>query len=187
MAVGKNDARVTRRIRAVKCLLLDVDGVLTDGRLYLGQDGSEAKAFDIRDGSGIKLAQMAGLKVGFISARPSKATARRAKELGVDWLIQGPHDKGDTVRRIGRETGLSLEQIGYVGDDLLDVPALRLVGFPVAVADAASETKTAALYVTRAQGGNGAVREVVELIIKTQGLWQDALKAYWRRSSSPRQ
>ena len=180
------DSEARERIRSVKCLLLDVDGVLTDGKIYLGPNGAEGKAFDIRDGSGIKLAQMAGLTLGFISGRPSQTTARRAKELAVTWLIQARRDKGLSVQEIQRKTGFSPQQTCFVGDDLLDLPALRAVGFPVAVSDAAPEVKAAALYVTRAKGGNGAVREVIELIVKTQGLWQKALEAYLQRSS-PRQ
>lgn len=183
----KLSATIRRRIQRVKCLLLDVDGVMTDGKVHIGAEGGEVKIFDLRDGSGIKLAQMAGLKVGFISGRPSDATARRAKELAVDWLIQGAREKGRTVTEIGQEAGFSLDEICFVGDDILDLPALRIVGFPVAVADAVLDAKAAASYVTRAKGGNGAVREVVELIVRTQGLWQDALEAYLQQSSSPRQ
>jgi 3-deoxy-D-manno-octulosonate 8-phosphate phosphatase (KDO 8-P phosphatase) len=183
----KLSPNVRQCILRVKCLLLDVDGVLTDGKVYLGAGGDEVKVFDLRDGSGIKLAQMAGLKVGFISGRPSAATARRAKELAVDWLIQGAREKGRTVTELGQKTGFSLEQICFVGDDILDLPALKIVGFPVTVADAALDAKGAARYVTHANGGNGAVREVVELIVRTQGLWQNAIEAYWKQSSSPRQ
>ncbi len=171
----------------MKCLLLDVDGVLTDGKLYVSSDGSEAKTFDIRDGSGVKLAQMAGLTVGWITGRASPATAQRARELAVDWLIQGSNDKASGVLEVQRKAGVAPEQICYVGDDLLDIPALKVVGFPVAVADAPAEVRERARYVTRANGGNGAVREVVELIVKTQGLWDKALEAYWKHSSSPRQ
>lgn len=180
-------ANVRARARTIKCLLLDVDGVQTDGKIYKGSDGSEWKAFDIRDGAGIKLAQLAGLPVGWISGRPSQATATRAKELAVNWLFQGPRDKREWMEEIGRKAGFTPAQICFVGDDLLDIPALKTAGLPVAVADAAAETKAAARYVTRAKGGNGAVREVVELILKSQGLWQDVLEAYWKNSSLPRQ
>jgi len=183
----KLNAGLLSRIRLVKCLLLDVDGVMTDGKLYVGANGFEAKAFDIRDGTGVKLAQAAGLAVGFVSARPSEPTIRRARELGVDWLIQDPRDKGVTVRELQQKGGMRREQVCFVGDDLLDLPAFKAVGFPVAVADAADDVKAAAAIVTHAKGGNGAVREVVELIIRTQGLWQVALKKYLQRSSSPRQ
>lgn len=183
----KLSASVRKRIQRVTCLLLDVDGVMTDGKIHLSADGSEGKSFDLRDGSGIKVAQAAGLKVGFISARPSEATARRARQLAVHWLLQGGHDKGSTVRELARKEKIPLDQICFVGDDLLDIPAMRIVGFPVAVADAASDTQAAALYVTCAKGGNGAVREVVEVVVRTQGLWQSALEAYFKQSSSPRQ
>jgi 3-deoxy-D-manno-octulosonate 8-phosphate phosphatase (KDO 8-P phosphatase) len=167
----------------VRCLLLDVDGVLTDGKIHIGPNGFEAKTFDIRDGSGIKLAQMAGLTVGFVSARPSKATTKRAQELAVRWVVQKPRDKGLLVQEIQHQAGFSPEQSCFVGDDLLDLPALRAVGFPVAVSDAAPEVKAAARYVTHAKGGDGAVREVVELIVKTQGLWKKTLQQYVERSS----
>ncbi len=179
--------RVRRAIRAVRCILFDVDGVLTDGKIHLGTGGAEWKAFDLRDGSGIKLAQSAGLRVGFVSGRPSEATTRRARELAVDWLFQGARDKGECVLELRRRAGLSPEQVCFVGDDLLDIPALRQVGFPVAVADAAPEVKAEASYVTKRTGGNGAAREVVELIVRSQKLWQQSLETYWRDASSPRQ
>jgi len=160
---------------------------MTDGRVYLSAAGSETKAFDLRDGSGIKLVQMAGIKVGFISGRPSEATNRRAKELDVDWVLQGIRDKGQCVRDLQRKEGYSPEEVCFVGDDLLDIPAMKAVGFPVAVADASGDVKAAARYVTRAKGGRGAVREVAELIVKTQGLWDNALERYWKTASSSRQ
>src|ERR1043166_2196561 len=143
----KLSANLRRRVRKLRCLRLDVDGVLTDGKLYLGSDGVEGKAFDIREGSGIKMAQMAGLTVGWISGRPSEPTARRAKELAVKRLIQGPRDKGQSVREIQRDGGFSPEQTCFVGDDLLDIPAFEAVGFPVAVADASDDVRAAAVYV----------------------------------------
>lgn len=175
------------RIHKVRCLLLDVDGVLTDGKVYVGSDGSEWKAFHLRDGSGIKLAQAAGLKVGLVSGRPSEATTRRAKQLAVDWLIQGTHDKAGCVRQIRARERFAAREVCFVGDDILDIPAMNEAGFPVAVADAARDTRAAACYVTRAKGGNGAVREVVELIVRCQGKWKSAIAAYHKLSSSPRQ
>jgi YrbI family 3-deoxy-D-manno-octulosonate 8-phosphate phosphatase len=161
----------------VRCLLLDVDGVLTDGTIFLG-DGVELKGFNIHDGLGIGLARRAGIEVGFISGRIASATAARAKELGVALVIQSSNSKAESVREAARRLKIAPQNFCFVGDDVIDLPAMRLVGAPVAVANAAREVKAAARYVTRRAGGNGAVREVVELILKSQGRWEEAIERY---------
>lgn len=169
--------RLKKLFAPVRCLLLDVDGVLTNGMLYVGE-GIEAKGFSILDGHGIVMARRVGLEVGFISGRPSLATLARAKDLGVTLVFQTIQSKLDIVRQVEQKLGISASKMCYVGDDVVDLPALRNVGVPVAVANAVDEVKKAAKYVTRRNGGEGAVREVIELILKSNGLWQQALEKY---------
>jgi len=162
----------------VRLLATDVDGVLTDGRIYLSADGGEMKAFHVRDGAGIKYAQRAGLTVAFITGRSSPLVDRRAAELGVTEVHQGAIDKRVPFRAMIEAGGVAREEICYVGDDLLDLPILRSVGFAVAVADAHPDVIDASHHVTDAPGGGGALREVVELILKRQGLWEDITARY---------
>lgn len=166
------------RLKKIRCLLMDVDGVLTDGKLYFTSDGQELKAFDVQDGHGISMAQRAGLVIGFISGRPSKATARRAKDLRVNIVLQKPSNKMQMVEQVKRQHKLRNEQIAFIGDELVDLPVLRRIGFAVAVPNAMNEVKRAAHYVTRRRGGDGAVREVIEMILKAQGSWQKVVAKY---------
>jgi 3-deoxy-D-manno-octulosonate 8-phosphate phosphatase (KDO 8-P phosphatase) len=152
-------------------LVLDVDGVLTDGRITYTADGVEIKSFHVRDGVAIAFWQRLGRKTAIVSGRASKAVDVRAAELGVTLVRQGTADKRLALRQILALTGVRPEQVCGVGDDLPDVPLLRACGLAVAVADACEEAKAAAHYVTRAPGGYGAVREVVELILRAQGRW----------------
>jgi 3-deoxy-D-manno-octulosonate 8-phosphate phosphatase (KDO 8-P phosphatase) len=170
---------VARRAARVRLLLADCDGVLTDGRLYYSAAGESLKVFHIHDGLGLRLAKRAGLKLGVISGRESAALETRARELGVDYLFQGSDAKLGAYEQILAAAGLSDEQAAYVGDDLPDLPLLGRVGLAVAVADAASEVRARAHYVTSRPGGGGAVREVAELILKAQGRWDDLLQAYF--------
>lgn len=172
-------AEVRERVEKVKLLVLDVDGVLTDGRLYYHDDGTESKAFNARDGHGIKLAQRAGIEVALISGRSSPCVQKRAADLGITEVVQGPKDKVPVFERLLAEKGLGPEQAAFVGDDLVDLPAMRRAGFAVAVADASEHLFEAAHYVTLAPGGRGAVREVVELILAAQGLWENIVARYF--------
>ncbi len=172
-----------KRARPIRLLLLDVDGVLTDGRLIYDGTGREYKSFHIRDGQGIVLLQRAGIKVGFLSGRVSSAVKIRAKELGI-WLVrQKVADKGNALKAICEKERMGEEEICFMGDDLIDLPAFGRVGFAVAVSDAAEELKTYAHYVTRKRGGQGAVRELCELILKAQGKWQEAIGPYFPKPS----
>jgi 3-deoxy-D-manno-octulosonate 8-phosphate phosphatase (KDO 8-P phosphatase) len=155
-----------------------VDGVLTDGKLHFTSDGEEFKTFDVQDGHGIAMAQRAGLTVGFISGRPSKATARRAADLRVKIVLQKPSNKMDMVEKVKRQYGFANDEIAFVGDELVDLPVLRRVGLAVAVPNATDEVKRAAHYLTQRRGGDGAVREVIEMILKTQGSWTRAIAKY---------
>jgi 3-deoxy-D-manno-octulosonate 8-phosphate phosphatase (KDO 8-P phosphatase) len=157
---------------------MDVDGVLTDGKLHFGNDGAEFKTFDVQDGHGIAMAQRAGLMIGFISGRRSKATACRAKDLGVRLVLQAPVNKMQLVERVKRKHGFGDEEVAFIGDELVDLPVLRRVGFAAAVANAMPEVKAAAHYVTRRVGGDGAVREVIEMILKARGDWNRVIAKY---------
>jgi 3-deoxy-D-manno-octulosonate 8-phosphate phosphatase (KDO 8-P phosphatase) len=162
---------LTARLRRVKLLLCDVDGVLTNATVFIG-DGREFKEFHIQDGLGVRLLQQEGIQVGWISARPSTATRQRAEELKIDYLHQ---DKGSKVEAIGnllRAAKLSWDQVCYMGDDVVDLGALRRAAVAVAVANAIPEVKKLAHYVTQLEGGRGAMREVAGLLLKAQGRWR---------------
>jgi 3-deoxy-D-manno-octulosonate 8-phosphate phosphatase (KDO 8-P phosphatase) len=161
------------RAKAIRLLLMDCDGVMTDGRLWWTADGDEQKAFHVRDGLGIALCHRAGLRTGIISGRESSATRRRATELGMAYLRQNVRDKLTAFNEILRQARLSANECAYVGDDLVDLPIMRRAGLAIAVADAIEEAKAAAHYVTRHKGGCGAVREAVDLILRVQGLRDD--------------
>ncbi|MFA6562807.1 MAG: HAD hydrolase family protein [Verrucomicrobiia bacterium] len=176
----------------IRLLLLDVDGVLTDGRVYIGDaigsgGGSsrvELKAFHIQDGHGMKMAARGGLEVGWISSRFSPVTGWRAKELGISLLAQPapeqkpPPEKLEVARQMAAKLGIGLDQVCFVGDDLVDAPVMRAVALPVAVANAVPEVRRLAAYVTQKPGGEGAVREVIEMILKSQGLWRKLVSKY---------
>ena len=166
------------RCQPIELVLSDVDGVLTDGRVVLDSRGIETKRFHIRDGMGIALWQKAGYRFGMVTRRSSQAVKIRAAELGVEIVRQGADDKLAAASAILGELGLTLKQACYVGDDLPDLPVVRAVGLGVAVADAAAELREAAHYVTTAPGGAGAVRETIEMILKTQRRWEDVIQAY---------
>jgi 3-deoxy-D-manno-octulosonate 8-phosphate phosphatase (KDO 8-P phosphatase) len=170
------------RARRIKLLLLDCDGVLTDGGLHYTFDGKRvlegAKVFHIHDGQGMKLAREAGLMLGIISGRISPALTARARELQIDHLHQGIDDKLSVYEQIKTADGLSDDQIAYVGDDLPDLPVMRRVGLAIAVADAVDEISECAHFVTNKPGGRGAAREAVELILKAQDKWRESLQRF---------
>ena len=169
---------IERRARRVRLLLMDCDGVLTDGRITLVGEAEEQKSFHTRDGHGIVMLHRAGLRTGIISGRTSAAVARRAADLGIEFLRQGSHNKVVEFEELLAAAGVAPEETAFVGDDVVDIPLMRRSGFAVAVADATHETRAAAHYVTGARGGFGAVREVCELILKAQGHWDELMKRY---------
>lgn len=171
-------ATVAERARRIRLVLLDVDGVLTDGKILLHADGSESKQFDIRDGTGIVLAQKAGLRVGLLSARHSAATTERAQQLRIAIVRQGALDKLGTFEALIAELDLRPDEVAFMGDDLLDLPVLARVGLAAAPADAVPDVRALAHWTSQARGGDGAVRELTELLLKAQGLW-DGLIAEW--------
>ena len=164
-------AAVRRKAKKIRLLLLDVDGVLTDGRIVIDERGVESKNFHVRDGQGIALLVRAGIEVGFISARSSRAVSRRAKELGVRLVHQGVKDKLQTYDSIKQLHGIVDEQVAYVGDDIIDLAILRRAGLAVSVAEGSKELVSPVDFITRSAGGKGAVREVAELLLKAQGTW----------------
>ena len=162
----------------IKLLVMDVDGVLTDGSIIVNADGSETKCFNVLDGHGIRLWQRAGLKTAIISGRASGPTKIRAEQLDIEHVLEDCHYKLPVLEKLLDELGLLPENAAYIGDDLPDLPAIRYVGFGVAVANAVEEVKKYADYVTDKPGGAGAVREVIEHILKSNGKWQDLTQRY---------
>lgn len=164
---------VRRRLQPIRLLVLDVDGVLTDGSLYYSAQGEELKTFNVRDGLAIRLLIDAGTQVAILTGRSSGAVAVRARELGLreDLVIQGSRDKAADLTRLQRLCEVDLNQVAAVGDDLPDLPVLNRVGFSACPADAAPEVVAACHYVCRSEGGRGAVREVGELLLKGRHLW----------------
>jgi len=166
------------RAARVRLLVLDVDGVLTDGRIIMDHEGKEIKAFDVRDGHGIKLLRDAGIEVAVLTGRNSPVVQKRTDDLGILWVQQGVSDKVAAYEEIARKTGIEDEETCFIGDDLVDIPLLKRVGIPVVVADGVHEAKQCALYVTQAPGGRGAVREVCDLLLQAQGKWDEILRRY---------
>ena len=170
--------QIGERAARVKLLVLDVDGVLTDGRIIMDHEGRESKAFDVRDGHGIKLLRGAGIEVAVLTGRSSPVVQHRADDLGIPWLRQGVDDKVKAYEEIARKTGIAEDETCFIGDDLVDIPLLKRVGFPIVVADGAPEAKERALYVTQSPGGRGAVREVCDLLLQARGQWDEILRRY---------
>jgi 3-deoxy-D-manno-octulosonate 8-phosphate phosphatase (KDO 8-P phosphatase) len=181
------------RARKIKLLLFDVDGVLTDGKLFVfpvpaGQaDGPivvEAKGFHAQDGAGISIARIAGLKTGLITRRNSVTVALRARDLKLEHVHQGSQDKLKVFRQILVEEGLNAGEVAFVGDDVIDLPVMRNCGFSVAVANARPEVKEESHYVTPHAGGDGALRDVIEFVLKAQGKWKQAVETYIKKDNS---
>ncbi|MDD5730911.1 MAG: HAD-IIIA family hydrolase [Candidatus Omnitrophica bacterium] len=162
----------------VKVLLLDVDGVLTDGRIIYDSRGQDVKFFDVHDGMGVHLLKKAGIATILITAKGSKAIKPRAKDMQVDAVFEGVSPKTSVLDKILKKYKVTSGQLCYVGDDLVDICIMRKVGFPVAVINACPEVKKASVYVTARSGGRGAVREVAELILKAQGKWEKLIGSY---------
>jgi 3-deoxy-D-manno-octulosonate 8-phosphate phosphatase (KDO 8-P phosphatase) len=168
----------TAELAAIKLIIFDVDGVLTDGQIVIDERGVESKHFHVRDGFAIKAAMAMGLRVGVLSGRTSRATALRVEELGVDLCLQGAADKAVGFETVCQKAGVLAEEAAYVGDDLIDLPALMRCGYPIAVADAVSQVRALARYVTQAPGGRAAAREVIEHILSAQGRWDEVIERF---------
>jgi 3-deoxy-D-manno-octulosonate 8-phosphate phosphatase (KDO 8-P phosphatase) len=173
---------ITRKARKIKLLLLDVDGVLTDGRILYDEKGREMKYFHVHDGQGIRWLLREGIRVGFLSGRSSGAVEKRAKELGISFLFQGIEDKMILCKKLLQETKLDSGQVSFMGDDFIDLRLLAKVGFSISVSNGHPLVRKEVDYVTKAAGGSGAVREVSELILKAQGKWESLLRNYGLKS-----
>ena len=169
---------IERRASRIKLLLMDCDGVLTDGRLWLTEEGDDQKSFNTKDGLGLSLLHRAGLQSGIISGRNSRAVTRRAQDLGIEFVRQGDPDKIAAFEQVLQQAAVDENEVAFIGDDLNDIPLMQRAELAVAVADAVGEARSIAHYVTQARGGHGAVREVVELILKSQGRWSDLIESY---------
>jgi 3-deoxy-D-manno-octulosonate 8-phosphate phosphatase (KDO 8-P phosphatase) len=177
--VGRGVSKQVReRAARVKLLILDVDGVLTDGRIIMDHKGREIKAFNVRDGHGLRLLMEAGIEVALLTGRSSPVVQKRADDLGITWVRQGVHDKVDAYQEIAREVGITDDEACFVGDDVIDIPLLKRVAIPIVVGDGAPEAKRCACYVTQSSGGKGAVREVCDLLLQAQGKWEAVLRRY---------
>ena len=166
------------RAKKIKLVIFDVDGTLTDGGIYMGTNGELFKAFNCQDGFGITAAHKVGLKTAIITGRESVITTNRAKELGITAVKQGQMDKRNAYKELKAEFNLSDEEIAYVGDDIIDLPVFVQVGFRAAVGNANIELKERAHFVAKNDGGKGAVREVLEFILKSQGKWAEIVRKY---------
>jgi 3-deoxy-D-manno-octulosonate 8-phosphate phosphatase (KDO 8-P phosphatase) len=166
------------RLEKIKLLLLDVDGVMTDGTIIYDDNNTEIKQFYARDGLGIRLVMRAGIKVGVVTGRRSEALIHRCRNLGIELIFDGIEDKAALLGEITTRTALSVDEIAFVGDDLVDLSLMQKVGLSIAVADAHEIVKARADIVTKAQGGAGAVREICESLLKSQHQWEDILKEF---------
>lgn len=164
--------------RNIKLLILDVDGVLTDGGIILDNEGNEFKLFHVRDGHGIKMIQRAGIQVAIITGRSSKVVERRANELGITEVYQGRYKKAETFKHITKKLKAAEKEVAYIGDDIVDIPLFKRVGLSIAVDDATDEAKSYAMMITKNRGGRGAVREVCDFLLKSKGLWEPMMREY---------
>lgn len=166
------------KIMAVKLVVFDVDGVLTDGRIIFSNSGEETKLFDVKDGHGIKILMRMGIDVAIITARESEVVRRRARDLGINHVFQGMKDKKMALEELVKASGVTPGEMAYMGDDIIDLPVLKRVAFSAAVADAVAEVRERVDYVAQRPGGRGAARELAELILKVQGKWDEVMKLY---------
>jgi 3-deoxy-D-manno-octulosonate 8-phosphate phosphatase (KDO 8-P phosphatase) len=171
-------ADLQKKLNQIKLLLLDVDGVLTDGQITYTDSGEQIKSFNCRDGLGLRLLMDNDIKVGIVTGRTSKALTHRCQNLGLDLVFDGIKDKSKALDRITQLTGIAAQDIAFVGDDLIDLPAMIRTGICFSVPDAPREVKSHATMVTSARGGHGAVREICETILKAQGAWDKILNLY---------
>lgn len=171
---------VRARIKKLKLLLLDVDGVLTDGRILVGNSGDELRSFDILDGFGLQLLRRAGIPHVIVTAKKSKGVSLRAREIKTALVFQNVSDKLAVLEKVAKRFKLKWDAIGFVGDDLIDLPLMRRVGFAATVPNAVGEIQEIAHYVTQRRGGRGAVREVADLILKVQGKWEEVTARYYQ-------
>ena len=172
------DSALSEKLKQIQLLLLDVDGVLTDGDIIYSEDGSEIKIFNVKDGLGLNLAINAGITVGIVTGRKSKALYHRCRDLGIQLIFDGVRNKAELLPKITDQTGVDPHHIAFVGDDLPDLALMRLVGLSIAVADAPKIVREASDWVTSAKGGHGAVREVCEALLESKGIWDKLMDLF---------
>lgn len=178
------DSTLQSKAARIRLVVLDVDGVLTDGSIWIGDDGEAVKRFYTRDGLGIKLLQCAGIPVALLTGRLSKQTASRAAELGIKTVMQGKAFKGGAFEELVQSFGLDTEEVAYMGDDIPDIPPLKAAGLAACPADATNEVLPLADFVSSAPGGNGAVRSLAELILRAQNRWNDLVTRHYVQGES---
>ena len=176
--MAENPSIPQKKLKRIQLLLLDVDGVLTRGDIIYDDTGRQIKIFNVKDGLGLRLIAEAGIKIGVVTGRISMALKHRCHNLGIEHIFDGITDKAALLDHISKQTGVTVERIAYVGDDLPDIPIMTRVGVSIAVADACDIVRQNATMVTRSRGGRGAVREICETILKAQGLWEQALNRF---------
>ena len=176
MKIQSDDAH--ERAKKIKLAIFDVDGVMTDGRIILDENGTETKFFNVRDGHGVKMLVRAGVQAAIITGRSSKVVEYRGKELGIQYIRQGAFNKAEVMGLLLKETGVWPEEAAFMGDDLVDIPAMNLAGLAAAPSDAVSEVIERAHVITDLEGGRGAVREFCEFILTAKGVWEEIVKRY---------
>ncbi len=169
---------IKEKLKKIKMLILDVDGVMTDGRIIMDDTGRETKNFNVRDGHGLKILQRYGVKVAILTGRKSKVVEYRAKDLEIKYVYQKVYNKKEVFEKILKKQKLSADEVAFIGDDIVDVPVLKKVGFSVAVADALDIVKKSVDYVSEHEGGKGAVREICDMILQAQGKWPEIAARY---------
>ena len=169
---------INEKLKKIKMLILDVDGVMTDGGIIMDSDGRELKKFNVRDGHGLKLLQRYGIKVAILTGRQSEVVKYRAKDLEIKDVYQKVFNKKEVFEKILMKHKLSADEVAYMGDDIIDIPVLKRVGFSAAVADAVDVVKKSVDYITKNTGGHGAVRELCEMILQAQGKWEEVAAKY---------
>lgn len=183
MKYRRSEAEVKERAARIRLLILDVDGVLTDGSLILHADGQESKVFHVHDGHGIRLLLRAGIEVALLTGRSSQVVADRAKDLGIESVVQGSRNKLSDYEKMVQQRRLDDRDVAYVADDLVDIPVLRRAGLAVAVADATAHIRAYCHACTINKGGKGAVREVCDFLLQAQGKWEEVTAPYFDDSS----
>lgn len=170
--------KLMEKLKKIKMLILDVDGVMTDGRIIMDDEGHQLKNFDVRDGHGLKIIQRYGIKIAILTGRKSEVVNHRAIDLEINDVYQGALNKKEVFKEILLKHNLAASTVAFMGDDIIDIPVLRQVGFSVAVADAVDVVKKNVDYVTKKKGGHGAVREICEMILQAQGKWPEIAEKY---------
>ena len=176
MKTQSEDAR--ERAKKIKLVIFDVDGVMTDGGITIDEKGTESKSFNVRDGHGVKMMVRSGIRAAIVTGRTSKVVEYRGKELGIQYIRQGALDKSEVTGLLIKEAGVLPEEVAFMGDDLVDIPAMKMVGLAAAPSDSVGEVIECAHVVTDLAGGHGAVRQLCEFIMKTKGVWEEAVKRY---------